>query len=181
MIWPDWQYPHCGTCSAIQAFCNGCLPFRPSIVVTFLPATFQTATRQERIAFSSIWTVQAPHLPEPQPNFVPVSFRCSRTIQSNGVSASASTVATLPFTVNAIDVIRPSPGKFIVIRGFSALVEARALVAAARQSRATPRIRQCTEARHANKVKQVFKPLCSQDFITTVCCAVLSQTRFALR
>ena len=24
MIWPDWQYPHCGTSSATQAFCTGC-------------------------------------------------------------------------------------------------------------------------------------------------------------
>src|SRR3984885_6459854 len=23
MICPDWQYPHCGTCSAIQATCSG--------------------------------------------------------------------------------------------------------------------------------------------------------------
>ena len=33
----------------------------------------------------SICTVQAPHRPAPQPNFVPVSLRCSRTTQSSGV------------------------------------------------------------------------------------------------
>ncbi len=87
------------------------------MVVTFLPATFDTAIWHERIALPSIWTVQAPHRPEPQPNFVPVSFRCSRTTQSNGVSGSASTVAALPFTVIAIAVIRPSPGIPVVICG----------------------------------------------------------------
>ena len=33
----------------------------------------------------SKWTVQAPHWPMPQPNFVPVSRRRSRITQSRGV------------------------------------------------------------------------------------------------
>src|SRR6476661_5677602 len=84
MICPDWQYPHCGTCSATQAFCRGCWPLgeRPSMVVTFLPATLDTEIWQERIALPSMWTVQAPHRPEPHPNLVPVNLRCSRTTQS---------------------------------------------------------------------------------------------------
>ena len=56
---------------------------------------------QERTALPSIWTVQAPHRPEPQPNLVPVSFRCSRTTHSSGVSGSASTVTALLLIVNA--------------------------------------------------------------------------------
>jgi hypothetical protein len=89
---------------------NACVPVgdRPSMVVTFLPTTFETAIWHERIALPSIWTVQTPHRPEPQPNFVPVSFMCSRTTQSSGVSGSTSTVAALPFIVSAIAAIRPS-------------------------------------------------------------------------
>src|SRR2546429_1028806 len=52
MIWPDWQYPHCGTSSAIQARCTACerLRDRPSIVVTRLPATAATGSTQVRVA-----------------------------------------------------------------------------------------------------------------------------------
>jgi hypothetical protein len=50
--------------------------------------------------------VQAPHRPEPQPNFVPVSFNCSRTTQSKGVSGSASTLDVLPLIVNVVAAIR---------------------------------------------------------------------------
>ena len=73
---------------------------RPSMVVTFLPATSAIVVWQERTALPSTWTVQAPHRPDPQPNLVPVSFRCSRTTQSSGVSASTSTLAALPLIVN---------------------------------------------------------------------------------
>src|SRR5580658_6070859 len=44
--------------------------------------------------------MQAPHMPAPQPNFVPVSFTCSRMTQSSGVAAGASTVTGAPFTLN---------------------------------------------------------------------------------
>src|SRR6185437_5792189 len=72
MIWPDWHQPHCGTSSASQACCTGCLLSgdRPSIVVMFLPATAAIGTEQERIACPSICTVHAPHCAMPQPNFV---------------------------------------------------------------------------------------------------------------
>src|SRR5262245_48196702 len=71
------------------------------MVVTDLPATSLMLVWQERIALPSMWTVQAPHKPEPQPNLVPVSLRCSRTTQSSGVLASTSTFAAVPLTVNA--------------------------------------------------------------------------------
>src|ERR1041384_3912764 len=71
------------------------------MVVTDLPATSLMLVWQERTALPSTCTVHAPHRPEPQPNLVPVSLRCSRTTQSNGVLASTSTLAAVPLTVNA--------------------------------------------------------------------------------
>src|SRR4030088_489292 len=47
-------------------------------------------------------TMQAPHSPVPQPNFVPVSLRSSRITHNNGVAGGASVVAGLPFTVNIV-------------------------------------------------------------------------------
>src|SRR5436190_19072470 len=76
------------------------------MVVTFLPATSDIVVWHERTALPSTWTVQAPHRPEPQPNLVPVSFKCSRTTQSKGVSDSASTLAALPLIVNAVAAMR---------------------------------------------------------------------------
>ena len=80
------------------------------MVVTFLPATSDIVVWQERTALPSTWTVQAPHRPEPQPNLVPVSLRCSRTTQSSGVSASTSTLCAVPLTVNATAIAYPSIG-----------------------------------------------------------------------
>src|SRR5689334_7559645 len=71
------------------------------MVVTFLPLTRSIGTWQERTALPSTWTVQAPHRPEPQPNLVPVRFRCSRTTHRSGVSGSASTLTALLLIVNA--------------------------------------------------------------------------------
>src|SRR5436305_9383431 len=68
------------------------------MVVTFLPASCETGVEQERIGFPSTCRVQAPHSPAPQPNFVPVSCRVSRTTQSNGVSGGTETVFSLPLT-----------------------------------------------------------------------------------
>src|SRR5215510_930747 len=71
------------------------------MVVTCLPCTCDSAVWHERTALPSIWTVQAPHRPEPHPNLVPVSLRCSRTTQSSGVLGAASTLTALLLTVNA--------------------------------------------------------------------------------
>src|SRR5581483_1295823 len=75
MIMPDWQYPHCGTCSAIQARCSRCRPFfaKPSIVVIDFPFATATGSEQERTAPPSRCTVHAPQAATPQPNFVPVN------------------------------------------------------------------------------------------------------------
>ena len=80
------------------------------MVVTFLPATSDIVVWQERTALPSTWTVQAPHRPAPQPNLVPVSFRCSRTTQSSGVLASTSTLCAVPLTVNATAIAISSIG-----------------------------------------------------------------------
>src|ERR1700681_527973 len=109
MICPVWQYPHCGTSSAIQACCSTCSPLapRPSIVVTFLPTTCETGVEQERIALPSTWTVQAPHNPAPHPNLVPVSSRVSRRTQRRGVSGETLTLFSPPLTrsvMSAMDV-----------------------------------------------------------------------------
>src|SRR5580658_6736540 len=100
MICPVWQYPHCGTSSAIHASCNTCSPLAPSpsIVVTLLPSTCETGVEHDRVATPSTCTVQAPHNPAPQPNFVPVSSSVSRNTQSNGVSGATFTFFSLPFT-----------------------------------------------------------------------------------
>ena len=78
------------------------------MVVTFLPVTSLRLVWHERTALPSTWTVQAPHSPEPQPNLVPVNFRCSRTTQSTGVSGAASTLTALPLIVNETAICVPS-------------------------------------------------------------------------
>src|SRR5688572_22191123 len=79
------------------------------MVVTRLPATCDAVTWHERAARPSTWTVQAPHKPVPQPNLVPLSLRCSRTIQSSGVSGATSTLAFWPLMTNAVTAIELLP------------------------------------------------------------------------
>src|SRR5438128_9049990 len=62
------------------------------MVVIFLPTASLTEVWQDRTASPLTWTVQAPHRPAPQPNFVPVICNCSRMTQSSGVSLAASRV-----------------------------------------------------------------------------------------
>src|SRR5262245_41718471 len=98
--WPDWQYPHCGTCSATHATCSGCVEVgdSPSMVVIFFPAAAEAAVVHDRTALPSRCTVQAPHWPRPHPNLVPVSPMLSRITQSRGMSGLTSTSYRLPFT-----------------------------------------------------------------------------------
>src|SRR6266576_276803 len=60
---PDWQNPHCGTSSVIQARCTGWLPSResPSIVVIERRLTADTGVVHVRVASPSSRTVQEPH------------------------------------------------------------------------------------------------------------------------
>ncbi len=73
-------------------------PDSPSIDVTFFPATATSGVTQERVATPSTCTVHAPQSAAPQPNFVPVIWRWSRSTQRSGVSGAASTVTVLPFS-----------------------------------------------------------------------------------
>src|SRR5271170_5655927 len=57
---------------------------------------------QERVGRPPTWTVQAPHMPMPQPNFVPVRPTTSRMTQSRGVSSATSTVTGRPLMRNVI-------------------------------------------------------------------------------
>src|SRR3989442_13463618 len=72
------------------------------MVVIFLPTTSETGVLQERIGLPSTWTVHAPHCAMPQPNFVPVMPRVSRSTQSSGVSAATVTVRGRPFRTNEV-------------------------------------------------------------------------------
>ena len=75
------------TCrSASREGRNGQPGCNPSIVVMLSPSTALRATLHERVALPPTCTVQAPHRPMPQPNFVPVRPSSSRMTQSNGVS-----------------------------------------------------------------------------------------------
>ena len=66
------------------------------MVVTLAPATLASEVMQERVGRPPTWTVQAPHIPMPQPNFVPVRPMTSRITHNRGVSSSASTVTAWP-------------------------------------------------------------------------------------
>src|SRR4051812_3524380 len=46
-----------------------------------------------------MWTVQAPHIPMPQPNLVPFMSRVSLNTQRRGISAGASTVGGFPLSL----------------------------------------------------------------------------------
>src|SRR5215470_7566537 len=110
MIWPDWQYPHCGTSFLIQAACTAlpaAVPAMPSIVVTFLPAAADTGVEQERTGWPSRCTVHAPHCAMPQPNLVPVRCSESRSTHRRGVSGATSTSRFLPLIVReTMDILR---------------------------------------------------------------------------
>src|SRR4051812_47256045 len=72
------------------------------MVVTVRPAISETWVWHENARLPSIWTMQAPHRPVPQPNLVPVSFSPSRSTHSRGVCGGASVDAGLPLTVNSV-------------------------------------------------------------------------------
>src|SRR5262245_28366410 len=71
------------------------------MVVIAAPSTSDTGVMQERIGLPSTCTVQAPQAATPQPNLVPVIFRCSRSTHRGGVSPSTPTSLRWPLTVKA--------------------------------------------------------------------------------
>jgi hypothetical protein len=70
------------------------------MVTTFLPATAPISVWQARCAAPSMWTVQAPQRPAPQPYLVPVKPTWSRIAHRSGVFGSASTETCRLFKVN---------------------------------------------------------------------------------
>src|SRR6476646_4580740 len=91
------------TSRSSQAFCTfaptGEAP-TPSMVVTARSRTAPTGSMQERTGLPSTCTVHAPHCAMPQPNFVPVMPRTSRSTQSSGISGGASNDFCSPLIVN---------------------------------------------------------------------------------
>src|SRR5690349_1733291 len=103
MIWPLWQYPHCGTSTSSHAFCTGCelVVDRPSMVTILSVGLIAlTGSEQERMTLPLTCTEHAPHCATPQPYLVPVSPTFSRITQSNGVSGSTATSRTLPLMLS---------------------------------------------------------------------------------
>src|SRR5690606_32933277 len=90
--------------------CTGCEPSgeSPSIVVTFAPPTADTGRTHERAGAPFTWTVHAPHWAAPQPYFVPLRSRVSRSTQRRGVSGATSTVTVSPLTSNVIGTAPPA-------------------------------------------------------------------------
>src|SRR5512143_640545 len=66
------------------------------MVVIFLPCASPTGVWHDRWALPSMCTVHDPHMPMPQPYFVPVSLSRSRITQSRGTSGATSTLYDLP-------------------------------------------------------------------------------------
>ena len=61
MIWPDWQYPHCGTSRSSQAFWilapTAVAPIASIVVISDVPM-LSIGVMQERMAVPSIVTVR---------------------------------------------------------------------------------------------------------------------------
>ena len=104
MIIPGWQKPHWATSSSSHALWHGCERSgeSPSMVVKERPAASAREIWQERTALPFCSTVHAPQAPMPQPYFVPVRPRRSRSTHSSGMSAGASTVLRFPLMTRLV-------------------------------------------------------------------------------
>src|ERR1700683_325582 len=89
-----------------------------SMVVIFLPETWDRRVWQERTGTPSTCTVHAPQSPAPQPNLVPVSPTSSRITHNSGVSASALTYTALPLRVNLVAMLMVLLGRCRGATGF---------------------------------------------------------------
>jgi hypothetical protein len=70
------------------------------MVVTLREPIVPTGVWQDRTASPSRCTVHAPHMPMPQPYFVPVKPSVLRNIQRRGMSGGTDTSCTLLLTVS---------------------------------------------------------------------------------
>src|SRR2546423_13095665 len=74
-----------------------------------LPTTDDTCVVHERVGWPSTSTVQQPHCPTPQPNFVPVSPRSPRNANWSVALPSAGTLTSRPLTRKGTVAMRPLP------------------------------------------------------------------------
>src|ERR1700675_1079109 len=72
------------------------------MVVIALPSTARKGSTHERTAAPSKCTVQAPQSAMPQPNFVPVMPRWSRSTHNKGVSSAASVSMSRLLTLSLV-------------------------------------------------------------------------------
>jgi hypothetical protein len=59
-----------------------------------------TVLRHDRTGSPPRCSVEAPHHPIPQPNFVPFRFSSSRSTHKSGMSVGTSTFIARPFTIS---------------------------------------------------------------------------------
>src|SRR5882757_7258030 len=81
-----------------------------------LSAASLIGVMQDRVASPSMITVQAPHNPAPQPNFVPTIPSSSRRAHSSGISGSTSPAIFRPLTRRLIIVPQPPPSALKLAR-----------------------------------------------------------------
>ena len=79
-----------------------------SMVTILRPSAARTVVTQETAGLPSRSTVHDPHWPSPQPYFVPVNPKSSRSTSSRGRSGSVSILSALPLTDNRIVAIETS-------------------------------------------------------------------------
>jgi hypothetical protein len=99
MTMPGVQMPHCAPLNSANACCSGWSSPSPSMVVTSAPSTWATGIRHEQTGSPSTSTVHAPHSPSPQPSFVPVSPRSSRSTSSKRLRPGTRSSRSRPFTL----------------------------------------------------------------------------------
>lgn len=98
-LWLQWAQGSGGTQNAVQSR-RGNSNGKDSIVRMSLSAAELIGVMHERIASPFLCTVQAPQRAIPQPNFVSVSCRMSRTYHKRGMLGSPSKVRSIPFTLS---------------------------------------------------------------------------------
>ncbi len=86
-------------------------PSRPSTVATLVPSAASASMRQPETGWPSTRTVQAPHMPTPQPSRAPSSASSLRSTSSSVSVEETSSACASPLTVSSISLaasIRPA-------------------------------------------------------------------------
>src|SRR6478735_4438703 len=100
----------------------------------------------------SMWTVQTPQRPIPQPYFVPVNPTCSRITHRSGVSGSTSILYDLPLTVSSIICV------------FSLAGCCRSVERAFRNARHEPSVRESRDVCDRHGMNEALKRYITQRF-----------------